>query len=92
MGEEHRTSVRRRTLKEGKVILSDSTVMDCRIRDLSEGGARLEFGGLTNLPKEFRLLIVSSNTVVPAAIAWQRGQNVGVFFTGPEQPAPARRP
>ena len=89
--EEHRISLRRRTLKEGKVILTDSTVIDCRIRDISEGGARLEFGGLTNLPKEFRLLFVSSNTMRPAAVAWQRGASVGIYFTGPEQPAPARR-
>ena len=89
--EENRASVRRRTLKEGKVILTDTTVMDCRIRDLSDGGARLEFGGLTNLPKEFRLLIVGTNMVVPAALAWQRGQFVGVYFTGPGQPATSRR-
>ncbi len=88
---EHRGSIRRRTLKEGKVILTDSTVMDCRIRDLSEGGARLEFGGLTNLPKDFRLLIVSSNTIVPVSLAWQRGQAVGVFFTGSEEAAPGRK-
>ena len=89
--EEGRTSFRRRTLKQGRVILSESTVMDCLIRDLSEGGARLEFGALTQLPNEFRLLIVSSNMVVPASVAWQRGQSVGVYFTGPGEPAPARR-
>jgi hypothetical protein len=89
--EEHRNSIRRRTLKEGRVILTDSTVIDCRIRDLSESGARLEFGGLTNLPREFRLLIVSTNSIVPVAVAWQRGQLVGVYFTGAGQPAAARR-
>ena len=89
--EEHRSSIRRRTLKEGKVILTDSTVIDCRIRDMSDTGARLEFGALTNLPREFRLLVVSTNTVMPVSVAWQRGQLVGVYFTGPSQAAPARK-
>jgi hypothetical protein len=88
--DEQRISNRRRTLKEGRVILSDSTLLDCTIRDMSEGGARIQFGGLTNLPREFRLLLVSSNTVVPVGLAWQRGEFAGVYFTGPEEPAPAR--
>jgi hypothetical protein len=91
MVDEHRAATRRRTLKEGQVVLTDSTLMNCTIRDLSETGARLEFAGLVTLPKEFRLLIVSSNTIVPVALAWQRGPLVGVYFTGPQQPAPARR-
>ena len=89
--DEHRVSFRRRMLKEGKAVLSDSTVIDCRIRDMSESGARLEFAGLTNLPKEFRLLVVSSNMMTPVAVAWQRGQTAGVYFTGEAQAAPARR-
>jgi hypothetical protein len=89
--EENRRSIRRRTLKEGKVVLSDWSVIDCLIRDMSEGGARLEFGGPTELPHEFRLLIVSTNTIIPAALAWHRGQAVGVRFTGPGQSAPPRK-
>lgn len=87
---EQRASHRRRMLKEGRVILSDSTLLDCTIRDMSESGARIQFGGLTNLPQEFRLLLVSSNTVIPVSLAWQRGELAGVYFTGPEEAAPAR--
>jgi hypothetical protein len=86
--ENHRTSQRRRALKEGKVILSDRIVIDCRIRDISESGARLEFGAFFELPREFRLFIPSSNMLVPAELAWQRGQAAGVHFTGPGQDAP----
>jgi hypothetical protein len=89
--EENRRSVRRRTLKEGKVILSEWSVLNCTIRDLSDGGARLEFGALTDLPKEFRLLIVAANMIIPCALSWQRGQNVGVRFTGPGHAAPPRK-
>jgi hypothetical protein len=85
------SSLRRRTLKEGKVVLSDWSVLDCLIRDLSETGARLEFGGPTELPQSFRLLIVSSHILVPVDLAWQRGQAAGVHFTGPGRDAPARK-
>lgn len=90
-GPHHRGAHRKRTLKEAKVILTDSTVMDCLVRDISEGGARLAFGDAFTLPKEFRLLVVSTNTVFPARLLWQRGLTAGIGFTGPEEPAPARK-
>ena len=82
---------RQRTLKEAKVVLSDWTAVDCIVRDISKGGARLVFGDAFSLPKEFRVLIVSTNTIVPAKLLWQRGLTAGVGFTGPEEPAPARK-
>jgi hypothetical protein len=90
-GAHHRSSHRQRTLKAAKVILTDWTTMDCTIRDISAGGARLVFGDAFTLPEEFRLLIVSSNTIFPARLLWQRGLTAGVGFTGPEEPAPARK-
>jgi hypothetical protein len=57
---EKRESPRIRALKEGKAILSDWTAIDCTIRELGKGGARLKFGAPTKLPEEFRLLYVSS--------------------------------
>ena len=56
--EERRKSSRRRTLKRGKVILTKWTVMDCVIRNVSERGARLEFGGPVELPKTFQLQLI----------------------------------
>jgi hypothetical protein len=81
--EERRAHPRHRTLKHGKVVLSDWMVFDCLIRDLGEGGARLELGGLMKLPTEFRLHIASSNLLVPVALVWQHGQTAGVRFAGP---------
>jgi hypothetical protein len=89
-GAHHRSSHRQRTLKAAKVVLTDWTMIDCTIRDISEGGARLVFGDAFSLPEEFRLLIVSTNMIVPVKLLWQRGLNAGVGFTGPEEPAAAR--
>ena len=81
---------RRRTLKKGRVVLSDSTVMDCLVRDLTETGARLEFAAPVGLPPDFRLLVVGSNLLMPSALSWQRGLSAGVHFTGIGQPAPPK--
>lgn len=89
--EEKRQDRRRRTLKEGKIILSEWTTLDCVIRDLSSGGAHLRLGGLTSLPPSFRLLIVDEKTVTPVDLLWQRGLSAGVALTGPGQPAPRRK-
>jgi hypothetical protein len=85
-----RASTRRRALKEGKVVLSDWTVIDCRVRDLSDKGARLEFDGAIDLPDQFRLLVTSSNLLTPAERRWQRGLSAGIRFTGPGVAAPRK--
>ena len=88
---ERRQTRRIRSLKEGKVVLDDWRTIDCVIREMSDGGARLEFPTVANLPVEFRLLVVSTNTLAPAARVWQRGSRAGIKFTGPAKPAPARQ-
>ena len=88
--ENNRGTVRRRALKEGKIVLSDTQIIDCRIRDMSDGGVRIEMGAVFELPKLFRLVIVSTNEIVPAELAWQRGQAAGIRFVGPPQPAPRK--
>jgi len=91
MDETPRASQRRRALKEAKVVMSDWTTIDCVVRDMSETGAKVQFSGPTELPGEVRLLILSSNMLQPAEVAWQRGQSAGLHFTGPALAAPPRK-
>lgn len=81
---------RLRTLKQGRIIMSDWTVMDCLVRDISDEGARIALGGLVDLPQEFRLLIVSTNMLIPAELEWRRSLLAGLRFTGPASLAPPR--
>jgi hypothetical protein len=85
--DENRGVHRQRTLKRARVLLSDSSTIDCTIRDISQGGARLVFGDAFELPETFRLMIVMSSMIVPVRLQWQRGMEAGVAFTGPEEPA-----
>jgi hypothetical protein len=80
--QERRGGHRRRALKQARVILSDWTVIDCLVRDVSDAGARLEFGGPTELPKEFKVLVVASGRTMEAELGWRRGLSAGVHFTG----------
>ena len=78
--EDSRTSHRSRALKPGKVVLTEWTVLDCTVRDLTESGARLEFGTAMELPPEFRLQIGVGGATRNAKLAWQRGLAAGVLF------------
>ena len=91
MDHERRTSVRHRTLKEAKVVLHDWSTIDCIIRNIGEGGARLDFSDPVALPDAFEVLIVGTSMLVPVARVWERGCTAGIRFTGPEKHAPPRR-
>jgi len=86
-----RRSPRRRQLKDGKVVLSNWTTVDCTIRDVSEGGVRLTFGGPTGLPEMFKLLFVSGHCMRDVRTVWQKGLGAGLEFLGPEYTAPPRK-
>ena len=73
---------RQKALKAGKVILSESTLLDCVIRNTSDGGARLQFDAVVALPAEFKLQIGASGVTRPVTLAWQRGLTAGVQFAG----------
>lgn len=79
---ERRRERRQKILKEGKVMLTEWVSVNCIVRDISPGGARLEFEGPVYLPSEFRLCIVSADLTIPAIPAWQRRGEAGIRFTG----------
>jgi len=89
---EHRREHRSRTLKRARVVLSDWTTLDCRLRDVSEDGAHLVFGNSVLLPDEFRLHNISDKSVTPVRLKWQRGMEAGVEFAGPSEPLGPLKP
>ena len=79
--DERRESRRRKTLLAGKVIFgANRLAMDCAIRDLSAGGARLSFADPHGVPGEFELQLPSRGTVFRAEVRWRRGREIGVKF------------
>ena len=81
---ESRSGQRRRMLKQGQIVtnLGHSTV-DCLVRDISVGGARLKVENGLAVPGQFDLLLVTENSRAPAQVVWRKGTEVGVRFARP---------
>lgn len=86
-----RSSVRKKTLKEARVVLRDWSTINCIMRNLSDGGAALQFSDPIGLPETFDVLIVSTNMLMPARRVWEHGAAVGIQFTGAGRSAPPRK-
>ena len=86
-----RTHSRQKVLKDGKLISKDmATMVDVKIRDMSEKGARVESSAPIHLPDRFGLLVVSNKMIYPAVARWQRGNLIGIEFIGQRRPAGLR--
>ena len=92
MSDDKRSQQRRRTLKDGRVLLPGSRVTyDCAIRDLSETGARIRLqSDSIMLPEQFELVFVADSLAYPAIRKWRRGNEYGVAITGPPRKVTAR--
>ena len=69
-----RTRLRDATLVEGR----GRVLMDCRIRDKSRRGARLQLDGDRPLPPVFLLSEPATGTCYRATLVWQKGRDAGV--------------
>jgi hypothetical protein len=64
----------------GKIMISKPfSVIDCVVRDLSEGGACLEVSGTAGLPASFELVFAGQR--LRCQVVWQSGRRTGVAFT-----------
>jgi len=80
MTTDKRKQRRLRTLQGGRIVFNwAASTIDCTIRDLSNGGARLRFAvDYLEPPAAFELMVVPAGFRVPARVAWLRGPEVGV--------------
>ena len=69
-----RTRLRDATLAEGR----GRVLMECRIRDKSRHGARLQLDKDRPLPKVFLLSDPAAKTCYRATLVWQAGRDAGV--------------
>lgn len=76
---------RRTVLKGAKVVFNNGKgVLVCRVRDLSPGGARLEFPPRQSLPDTFELH-VTGQPVRQCERRWVRNNIVGVRFVAEDK-------
>lgn len=82
---ENRQNQRKRTFIGAKIVLNGgASVIDCLVKDLSDGGARLAVDGAPTIPKEFDLAF-SDGRSFHCAVQWRTINGLGVSFTPASQ-------
>ena len=77
---EKRTFPRHRVLKQGTIAFRGGGGIDCMVRNLSLGGARLDIVNPVGLPSSFTLVIVADHFLRECYAVWSREQKIGVAF------------
>ena len=75
-----REQFRRTVLKGAKIVFNErQSTLNCRVRDMTAGGARLDLSTQQLLPHEFELQ-VSGSLTRRCGLRWAHGNFVGVRF------------
>jgi len=75
---ERRLSPRRNTTINAWLAFGE-TALGCIIRDISDGGAKIEVGGVGRIPA-FCTLLVPGHTPQTCKVAWRAIKEMGVQF------------
>lgn len=59
---------------------SGANVIDCTIRNISDGGAKLQISGSITLPEEFDMFIPQRNVSRRVRLCWRSDEFCGVAF------------
>jgi hypothetical protein len=77
---ERRTVPRQRVLKHGTLTFSSGGGVDCTVRNISLGGARLDVANPFGLPQSFMLVIETDRFMRRCRPVWCRDTRIGVAF------------
>lgn len=80
---------RQKSLLRGLAYLGNSpSAMSCLVRDISEIGARLQFGGPVTVPDALDLHIPAKNQTLRCKVKWREADEIGVSFVVEAAAAP----
>lgn len=80
-GRDRRRQPRWRTLKPGKIVLNGyHSTIDCTVRNMSEGGARLRIEGPIAIPEFFHLKVTEAGALRRVRKCWHINNDLGVQF------------
>lgn len=85
-----RSSERMRAFMAARILYNKGMMQaDCTVRNLSDGGAKLEISGAVTLPEEFDLVIPQKNLRRRVRLCWRQDDACGVRFLTDDGPAEA---
>ena len=86
--DERRAYPRRRVIKRVKAVFNaNGSVIDCVMRDLSLGGARLSCPSPSQIPDQFQLVLVGEREMRDVRVAWRSLTELDVQFLSPPRKA-----
>jgi PilZ domain len=77
---EKRAAPRHRVLKHGTLAYGGGGGVDCMVRNISSGGARLDIANPIGLPQSFTLVIQIDQFMRRCHAVWGSEQRIGVAF------------
>jgi hypothetical protein len=76
---DRRTLVRHKTFIKGRIYFNNGlSSMDCIVRDLTEGGSRLEVSETVALPDVFELYLPNKDEYFHARVEWRKANSLGI--------------
>jgi hypothetical protein len=80
--QERRRSTRQRSYLGGKMVFNTrNTIVDCLVRNFTDGGAKVECPPFVMLPQDVDLTIESKGVQARARVIWRKDAQVGLAFT-----------
>jgi hypothetical protein len=78
--DDNRQTQRRTTLKGGRIVFNAGrSTIDCKVRNLSSKGAKLQVVSVVGIPDTFDLLL-EGHSRQPCRVAWRSLKELGVEF------------
>jgi hypothetical protein len=82
MTENRRQGPRQRTMLAAQIELNNGgSALDCLVRNLSDGGARIKIEAAHTLPDRFQLHLIKTSTRRAAEVKWRTATELGIEFT-----------
>jgi len=78
--QERRKLQRGRTLKAGTISFNGAGGIDCRVRNMSPGGACLEVSSQVDVPNDFVLVVGYDKFMQTCHVVWRSDTRLGVEF------------
>jgi hypothetical protein len=78
--QERRKLTRSRVFKSAKIILGTASVIDCVVRNITDGGARIEIPNAVTLPEAVDITLDGGRTFRPCRLMWRTLNETGVQF------------
>ena len=80
--QERRKVTRSRVFKGAKIVLRNSSWIDCTVRNVTNAGARVQIANTVDLPDGLGLTFDGGHSIRPCKVIWRSVTETGVEFIG----------